>query len=108
MPEPKLTRVNSSNPKRLVASAQTVVAETGSSLVLNLTMSEITGKSILLVQAPALGRQEARFAGALAVRGARVALISGVSESPERQADFSVDLSLIKAGLRRLGVQTTT
>lgn len=103
-----LSDIDFSNLERLVASAHTVVAEAGSSLALNLMMMDIKGKSILLVQAPALGRQEARFAGALAVRGARVALISGVSESPERQADFSVDLSLIKAGLRRLGVQTTT
>jgi len=100
--------INFSNLERLVASAHTIVAEAGSSLALNLMLIDIKDKSILLIQAPALGRQEARFAGALAARGARVALISGVSESPERQADFSIDVSLIKAGLRRLGVQITT
>jgi capsular polysaccharide biosynthesis protein len=97
-----------SNLEVLVADSQLIVAEAGSSLAINLMLMDVNGKSILLMQPPALGRQEARMAGVLASRGADVAVVVGESESLERQADFDLKINQIRAGLDRLNLRAST
>jgi capsular polysaccharide biosynthesis protein len=104
----KQTDLLLSNLEVLVADSQFIVAEAGSSLAINLMLMDVNGKSILLLQPPALGRQEARMAGVLASRGADIAVVVGESESLERQADFDLKISLIRAGLDRLNLRAST
>ncbi len=97
-----------SNLEVRVADSQFIVAEAGSSLAINLMLMDVNGKSILLMQPPALGRQEARMAGVLSSKGANVAVVVGESESLERQADFDVEINQVKAGLDRLNLRAST
>jgi hypothetical protein len=79
-----------------------IVTEATASIAANLFLTDLVGKSVLLLLHPSHKDQEQRMAGRFAALGARVFIVTGKSVGLQRQSDYMVGVRSFRTGLDQM------